>query len=335
MRDRVATKNIIEIKGLVKKFGDFTAVNNISFDIKEGEVFGLLGPNGAGKTTTLNMLLTLLVPTSGKIIVDGMELSKNHEKCKQLIGFMTQETTVEADLTARQNLDLFLHLYHVPEAEIPDRIELALKEADLGKFGDMKAGTFSGGMQRRLGLVRAMIQEPKILVLDEPTTGLDIQNRSTMWARIKELNKRGTTVIITTQYLEEADELCSRIGIIDHGKIMALGTPSEIKSKISGDGKVLEIISRKEDVAKILSLLKSKFKISATASGENITAVLEKGKIGYFTKISAALDKEKITVLSIGLHLPTIDDVFLKLTGTAIRDTTGDMQGGRSNIRWR
>ncbi len=327
--------DIIKLENLTKRFGDLVAVNNVTFGIKEGEIFGLLGPNGAGKTTIINMLLTLLKPTSGRIVVSGLDISKNHEKVKQLMGLMTQETIVESDMTARENLMLFADLYHVPRDQVQKRIKMSLEEADLVSFADSKAGKFSGGMQRRLGLVKAMIQEPEILVLDEPTTGLDVQNRTTMWQRIKELNKKGTTILMTTQYLEEADELCDRIGIIDHGKVIALGTSSEIK-RLAGTGKLLEIIVNPEDVSKVVSLLKSRFGIVAMSRGDRITGVLEKGDDREFTKISAMLDKEKISVLSIGAHLPTLDDVFMKLTGSGMRDTTGEMQGGRgAGMRWR
>ncbi len=327
-------EHYIKISKLVKRFGDLVAVNDVDLAIEKGEIFGLLGPNGAGKTTIINMLLTLLTPTSGKIFINGMDISKNQEKAKQMMGLMTQETVVEADLTARQNLDLFAHLYHIPESQISNRVKEALDEAELQKFADVKAGTFSGGMQRRLGLVRAMIQEPPILVLDEPTTGLDVQNRNTMWGRLRNLNKEGTTILLTTQYLEEADELCDRLAIIDHGKIIALGTPSEIK-RIAGSGKVLEIIVKPDDVSHVVSFLKSKFNLIANAKGDRITAALDKSIGTEFTKISAALDREHVEVLSIGAHLPTLDDVFMKLTGTGLRDTSGEMQGGRANIRWR
>ncbi len=327
--------NAIEIRNLIKKFGDFTAVNDVSFDVKDGEIFGLLGPNGAGKTTIINMLLTLLTPTAGRITVGDMDVSKKREAAKQMMGLMTQETVVEADLTARQNLDLFAHLYHIPADQIPKRIKKALDEAELQKFADVKAGTFSGGMQRRLGLVRAMIQEPKLLLLDEPTTGLDVQNITTMWARLKDLNKEGTTILLTTQYLEEADELCDRLAIIDHGKMIALGTPSEIK-RIVGAGRMLEVIVKPEDVNRVVSLLKARFELTASVKGDRITAALDRDGESEFTKISAMLDHEKITVLSIGAHLPTLEDVFIKLTGAGMRDASGEMQGGRmTNIRWR
>ena len=326
--------DIIRIENLVKRFENLTAVDSISLGVKGGEIFGLLGPNGAGKTTIINMMLTLLIPTSGRIFIDGIDLHKNHEKTKRLMGLMTQETVIEADLTARQNLDLFARLYHIPENEINGRIKEALQEADLMQFADSKAGAFSGGMQRRLGLVKAMIQRPKILLLDEPTTGLDVQNRSTMWERIKELNKNGTTIILTTQYLEEADQLCDRLAIIDHGKVIAIGTPSEIK-KIAGSGKIFEAVVKQEETAKVVSILKSKFGISAMAKGDKVTAVLDKNSEQEFTRISATLNKEKITILSIGMHLPTLDDVFIKLTGQGMRDAVGEMRGGRMGGRWR
>ena len=303
-------------------------------EVKKGEIFGLLGPNGAGKTTPINMMLTLLTPTAGKIFVDGLDVSKNTEKVKQKMGLMTQETVVEADLTARQNLNLFAHLYHIPKEQVSGKIEEALNESELQKFADVKAGTFSGGMQRRLGLVRAMIQDPNILLLDEPTTGLDVQNRSTMWSRLKLLNKEGTTILLTTQYLEEADELCDRLAIIDHGRVIAIGTPSEIK-RIAGTGRVLEVIVKPDDVSKVVSLLKSKFGLASVAKGDKITAELDRDGESEFTKISAMLDKEGITALSIGAHLPTLDDVFMKLTGAGLRDSSGEMRGGRTNIRWR
>lgn len=323
-------KAIIEMRNLVKSFGKLVAVDNVSLDIREGEIFGLLGPNGAGKTTIINMLLTLLPPTSGKILVSGIDVQKNRHKVKQLMGLMTQETIVEADLTARQNLVLFAKLYNLTSSQIRERVQKGLRDADLLEFAEAKAGTFSGGMKRRLGLVRAMIQRPKILVLDEPTTGLDVQNRSTMWNRLRELNKSGTTIILTTQYLDEADELCDRIAIIDHGKIIALGTPSEIRGK-TGGGEVLDITVKSEQAQKVVSLLKSKFNIIASSKGDRIVALLDKKHELQFTKISEMLDKEKIEVIARGIHPPALDDVFIKLTGLKLRDVPGRMRGGQAD----
>ncbi|MCL5430011.1 MAG: ATP-binding cassette domain-containing protein [Candidatus Marsarchaeota archaeon] len=321
-------KSIIKVERLVKKFGDFTAVNNIDLDIKEGEIFGLLGPNGAGKTTTINVLLSLLKPTSGKVTINGLDVSKHPEEVKQMIGLMTQETVVEGDLTGTQNLMLFAELYHIDKVKREKAVKTALEESDLMNFANAQAGTYSGGMQRRLGLVKAMLHEPKILILDEPTTGLDVQNRVTMWKRIKELNANGTTILMTTQYLEEADELCSRIAIIDHGKIAAQGTPSELK-KLASDGDILEVVTKMDEIPKLLNLLKTKFHIIGTSTGENVTAPLGKDARKQFVRISEAIEKEDITIFSIGMHLPTIDDVFIKLTGSTMRDTLGEKTTGR------
>ena len=191
--------NIIEIKNLIKAFGSFTAVDNVNLNIERGKIFGLLGPNGAGKTTTISLVLGILKPTSGSIIIDGLDNIKDNALVKEKIGFMTQETIVDSDLTAYENLKIAGRLYHLRGEILESAIKNALKEADLEAFANKKAGSFSGGMKRRLYLVKSMIHSPKILILDEPTTGLDVQNRVEMWKRIDDLNKRGVTVILTTQ----------------------------------------------------------------------------------------------------------------------------------------
>lgn len=285
-------------------------------------MFGLLGPNGAGKTTIINVILGIMKQTSGSIRINGLDNLKRNEEVKSLIGMMTQETVVENELTARENLELFARLYHVDNNKIPGRIEEALEEADLVKFGNVRAGTFSGGMQRRLELVKSMIHDPQILILDEPTTGLDVQNRTQLWKRIKELNKRGITIILTTQYLEEADALCDRIAIIDHGKIKAIGTVSELKALV-GTGNVLEIVAKPDDISDIVRLLK-KHDVDAVVKVDKITASLGRDSSKNFTKIANAIEGEKIQVLAISAHLPTLDDVFIKLTGSQIRDSTGE-----------
>ena len=312
----------IVIKKLVKKFGDFTALAGLDLDVKQGELFGLLGPNGAGKTTTINIIMGLLSLTSGVVHINGLDISQNPEKIKNMIGVMTQETIVETELTGKDNLRLFADLYHVPESEIEDRVKESLAEADLTSFGDTRAGTFSGGMQRRLALVRCMIHDPKILILDEPTTGLDVQNRVSMWGRIRKLNEQGVTIILTTQYLEEADALCERIAIIDHGKIKAVGTPSELK-KMVGTGNILEVVTHKEDIPKASRVLKEEFKLEPIVKVDRINAEIERDSFKTMSKINERLRKEKVEVLAIGLHLPTLDDVFIKLTGSSFRDSTG------------
>ncbi len=312
---------IVELNHVVKKYNEFKAVDDISFYVDKGEIFGLLGPNGAGKTTTISMILGITPVTSGRILVNGVDVSKDPTKVKRLIGFMTQETVVDADLTARENLEIFADLYHIEGNKRNDAIKKALEEAELTEFADKKAGTFSGGMQRRLNLVRSMIHEPPIIILDEPTTGLDVYNRIHMWNHIRTIRKKGTTVIMTTQYLEEADELCDRIAIIDHGKIKAIGTPSELK-RIVSQGNLLEITVPINDVEKMKNILK-RLNIEANIENDRIRASLPKGQAKLLTKIIEMAEKEHIELASIGMHLPTLDDVFIKLTGSALRDATG------------
>ncbi len=317
-------EHILRIKDIVKKFGDFTAVDSISLDIKKGEIFGILGPNGAGKTTTINMILGLLKPTSGSITINGIDIAKHGNDVKKMMGLMTQETVVDGDLTARDNLEIFAKLYHVPDSKIPGKVKEALAESELTEFADKKAGTFSGGMQRRLALVKSMIQDPMLLILDEPTTGLDIQNRVSMWGHIKGLIKIGVTIILTTQYLEEADALCDRIAIIDHGKIKAIGTASELKRMV-GTGRVLEIVLESEVQAQsAASLLKSRFKINPIVKGDRLDAIIEKWDPKMLPEMLSLLEKKKLIVSSVNVHFPTLDDVFIKLTGSGMRDSASN-----------
>lgn len=311
----------VDIKNIKKTFGTFQAVKGISFSIKKGEIFGILGPNGAGKTTTLNMVLGLLKPTSGSITIEGYDNVKESLKVKQMIGFMTQETVVDGYISARDNLNIFAKLYHVPENEIEMRVNKALDDANLKEFAEKPAGTFSGGMQRRLNLVKSMLQEPKILILDEPTTGLDVQSRFGMWESIKKLNEKGITVILTTQYLEESDALCDRIAIIDHGEIKAIGTASELKRMVS-QGNILEITLKPEDIEKAKKIISSKFKLELVLEGDKIRSTIDKDAMEISIKVAQQLEKEKINVLAYSVHLPTMDDVFIKLTGASFRDST-------------
>lgn len=311
---------IIELHDVIKRFGDFTAVDNISMNIKDGEIYGILGPNGAGKTTIINMILGLLDATKGSISINNLDIKKNKSKIKRMIGFMTQETVVDRDLTAKDNLRIIAELYHLSNKEVEKRVDFALRESELTQFSDVKAGTFSMGMQRRLNLVKSMMHSPKILILDEPTTGLDVQNRLNMWKRIRYLNKKNITIILTTQYLEEADALCDNISIIDHGKIVASGTPSELK-KMVGSGDVLEISARIKDIEVIRKILKTKFGLESETASDKITVLIKKNANKTLSKVVEELERKKINVMSIGIHLPTLDDAFIKFTGSTLRDS--------------
>lgn len=325
---------IVEIENLVKKFDNLTAVNGINLRIKRGEIFGLLGPNGAGKSTTINMILGLLEPTSGRVLVNGIDMQKSPYKARNEIGIVTQETVVEPELTAEQNLMIFGKLYHIPASELPKDIDFALELADLVSFRKAYAGTFSGGMKRRLETVKSLMHAPQLLLLDEPTTGLDVQNRAKIWNLLRDINKKqNVTILLTTQYLEEADQLCDRIGIIDHGKLIALGTTAELRQKI-GMSSVIEISADKDELQKVAAVFKKvglepkilTNKVIAPGGG-NATKKIE--------MLLQALAASKIQIHNISMHEPTIDDVFLKLTGSEVRDTTGEFTGGRGGMMGR
>ncbi len=322
----------IKIEHVVKKFGDFVAVNDVSLSIKRGEIFGLLGPNGAGKTTLINMMLGLLEITSGKIYINGLDVSKDIETIRKSIGLVTQETVVEGELTAAQNLRLFARLYHVPEDKIEEKVDEMLRLASLENFKNFYAGAFSGGMQRRLALVKALIHDPQILILDEPTVGLDVQNRTELWNLLRKINKeRGVTILLTTQYLEEADALCNRISIIDHGRIVGMGTPTQLKQSI-GMGMLIEVAAEREYLDEIAKIIKKELGGTPQISGDKVS-------IAYSGSVPAAMDKvlkrvnaEKIKIEGISVHQPTLDDVFLKLTGTSLRDAASENAPSRREL---
>jgi ABC-2 type transport system ATP-binding protein len=224
--------NIIEVKDLVKKFGDFTAVDNVSFSVKQGEIFAFLGPNGAGKSTTIKMLTTLLHPTSGSIVLNGSDPAKDPLGVRKSFGIVFQDPSLDDELTAEENMEFHGVLYGVPKKLRRERIEHLLKFVDLFDRKDSLVKEFSGGMKRRLEIARGLLHHPRVMFLDEPTLGLDPQTRNHMWSYLQELNKsEGITVFFTTHYMEEADRVAQRIAIIDHGKIIASGTSAELKSK--------------------------------------------------------------------------------------------------------
>lgn len=324
----------IDINNLVKKFGDLTAVNDVSLKIKKGEIFGLLGPNGAGKSTIINMLLGLIPPTSGKVLVNGVDMQKEPNKARGEIGIVTQETVVEPELTAEQNLMIFGKLYHIPESELQEKIDFALNLSDLNSFRNAYAGTFSGGMKRRLETAKGLMHTPTVLLLDEPTTGLDIQNRTKIWGLLRQINKdQNVTILMTTQYLEEAEQLCNRIGIIDHGKLIALGTLDELKQKI-GTSTIIEVSAEKENLQKVAVVFK-KMGLEPQILGNKVIAPGGSKAVEKVEKLIRALNASGVSIHNISMHEPTIDDVFLKLTGSAVRDKEGEYTGGRGGMMMR
>ncbi|GGA70666.1 daunorubicin resistance protein DrrA family ABC transporter ATP-binding protein [Edaphobacter acidisoli] len=227
---------MIHVSDLTKKFGDFTAVDSISFDVAEGEIFAFLGPNGAGKTTTIKMLTTLLRPTSGKLEVNGIDPTLKQNEARKLFGVVFQDPSLDGDLTAAENMELHGVFYHVPKKLRLERTEMLLRQFELWDRRKDRVKTFSGGMKRRLEIARGLLHTPKIIFLDEPTLGLDPQTRNQLWTHVKHLNQtERTTVFLTTHYMDEADRVAHRIAVIDHGHIVALGTPQQLKEQTSTD----------------------------------------------------------------------------------------------------
>jgi ABC-2 type transport system ATP-binding protein len=223
---------MIRVQGLVKKFGDFTAVDNVSFDVAKGEIFAFLGPNGAGKTTTIKMLTTLLAPTSGTLEIDGLDPAEKQHEVRKRFGIVFQDPSLDQDLTAAENMDLHGALYHVPRKIRRERTETLMRLFELWDRKNSLVKTFSGGMKRRLEIARGFLHTPKILFLDEPTLGLDPQSRNQLWTHVKNLNQsEGVTVFLTTHYMDEADRVAQRIAVIDHGRIVATGSPTELKAQ--------------------------------------------------------------------------------------------------------
>jgi len=322
----------IILENVTKKFGDFVAVNNIRLKIKKGEFFGLLGPNGAGKTTTINMIMGLLDPTSGRIIIEGMDTRKDIQKIRQMIGFVSQETIVETELTAMENIRLFGRLYHVPEDVIEQRGRELLKLVELEKFSDTYAGMMSGGMQRRLAVAKALIHDPKILVLDEPTSGLDVQNRVNFWNLLEKINKeKKITILLTTQYLEEADRLCQRVAIIDHGKVVAIGTPSELKKSIS-KGSLLEVSADESNLKKAYEFAKKFFNQEPKLQGDRFSVAIDGDALDIMNRFVREVESKGIEIISVSLHQPTLDDVFIKYTGSSLRDNVSNDTVSRSAL---
>jgi ABC-2 type transport system ATP-binding protein len=307
----------IEVEGLIREFkGGVRAVDGIDLEVQPGEIYGFLGPNGAGKSTTVLMLTTLLPPTAGVARVAGYDIAREGGKVRANIGAALQEAALDPLLTGREHMRLQTALQGLPKAERVERSTELLERVGLTDAADRKVGGYSGGMKRRLDLALALVHQPRILFLDEPTTGLDPQSRSDLWEEVARLaRERGVTVFLTTQYLEEADVLADRVAIIDHGRIVASGTPDELKAEVGRPS--VEVrpadIGDRDRVAGVLS----RFGTEATAPPGAAAARLD-GGARQLAEVVRALDAEGIAVSHIELHAPTLDDVFLARTGRKI-----------------
>jgi len=303
---------IIKVENLVKKFGELAAVNDISFSVAPGEIFGFLGPNGAGKTTTINILCTLSKPTSGRAFIDGLDVVRQQSQVRRLIGLVFQDPSLDERLSGLQNLRFHTMVYGVPASVREQRIEQMLKIIELWDKRNSKVHTYSGGMKRRLELARGLLHYPKVLFLDEPTLGLDPQTRSHMWEYILELRQReGTTIFLTTHYMDEADK-ADRIAIIDHGELVAMDTPERLKRIVGKD-----IVSVKtDDNDRAAEEIKLRYQIEARRDSNGLTFEVANGEEFLPTFIKEFDTK----ILGVSLHRPSLDDVFLKLTGREIRE---------------
>lgn len=303
----------VEARGLVKKFGNVTALDGIDLLVPRGQVVGLLGPNGSGKTTTVRILATLLKATSGTAKVAGFDVASQANEVRKSIGLTGQYAAVDEFLTGRENLVMFGGLYHLDKKYVASRADELLEKFDLTGAAHRPAKTYSGGMRRRLDLAASLIAKPGILFLDEPTTGLDPRSRIGLWSVITELIAEGATVLLTTQYLDEADQLADDIVVIDHGKVIAHGTSSQLKDQIGGDRLEITLHNETQSTSAV-SALATIVSGEASVDGTHYSAPISGGSPVLIEAVRA-LDSQHIGVADIGLRRPTLDDVFLALTG--------------------
>jgi len=310
----------IAVENIVKRYGDFEAVKGVSFSVADGEIFGLLGPNGAGKSTLIRMMTTLIPVTSGKALVGGYDVSKRSDAVRRMIGVIPQALTSDQDLTVEENLSIYAKLYSVPRGQREKNIADVLEAVDLTKWRTAQTKTLSGGMRRRLEIARGLVHDPRIFFLDEPTTGLDPVSRIAVWEMLNNLKKtRNLTMLLTTHYMEEADRLCDRIAIVDHGTLVALGTPVELKQSVPGSN-VVEVQFNREDpewqsrleslpnVTEVQSQSAGVYRVLTSNGSQTTTQLVE---------MAASLG-EQLTSLSV--QNTSLDDVFVHYTGRQLRD---------------
>jgi ABC-2 type transport system ATP-binding protein len=312
------TNNIISINNLTKSFKSVDVLKGIDLTVEKGTMLALLGPNGAGKTTTIRILSTLLTPDSGSVLINGFDIVKDADSVRSSIGLTGQYAAVDELLTGRENLIMMGQLYHLSKTDARKRAEELLVEFDLVDAADRIAKTYSGGMRRRLDLALSLIAAPPILFLDEPTTGLDPRSRITIWEIIKKLMAKGTTILLTTQYLDEADKLADKIAVLDHGKIIAQGTANELKAMV-GKERLEVTIDKDSDFAKAKNAISGDSK--ETDEDERKISITTEGTVADLKRVLDAMATAGVEVETFSLHKPTLDDVFLTLTGHATEAT--------------
>lgn len=312
----------IQVENIVKKYGDFEAVKGINFEVADGEIFGLLGPNGAGKSTLIRMMTTLIPVTAGKALVGGHDVAKEPNAVRRMIGVIPQALTSDQDLTVEENLIIYAKLYSVPRVEREKNIAEVLEAVDLTKWRGAQTKTLSGGMRRRLEIARGLVHNPRIFFLDEPTTGLDPVSRIAVWEMLNNLKKtRNLTMLLTTHYMEEADRLCDRIAIVDHGKLVALGTPVELKQSVPGSNVVEVQFSREdEDWKSRLARLSGVTEVESQSAG--VYRVLTSNGSQTTAQLVEMTNAMGEQLRSLMVQNTTLDDVFVHYTGRQLRDET-------------
>ena len=324
------------IENLQKRYGSVEAVKGISLQIEPGVIFGLLGPNGAGKTTTLRCLCTLAQPDSGRIEVSGVSAIDQPKLARQKLGYVAQEVALDKVLTGRELLQLQAALYHLPRQVGRDRIATVLDLLKLEEYADKKTGSYSGGLKKRLDLAAGLLHQPDVLVLDEPTAGLDIESRYTVWEFLRQIRSQGTTVLITSHYLEEIDALADRVAIIDRGQVIADGTPSELKDKVGGDRITLRIreFAPLEEAETAKSLLQSVSTVQEviinSAQGNSLNLVVAPQSDALLT-VQQVLQQAGLPTFGIAQSRPSLDDVYLAATGRTLLDAELEASGSRDS----
>lgn len=322
------------IQNLQKRYGSVEAVKDISFRIEPGEIFGLLGPNGAGKTTTLRILCTLSKPDAGLVEVSGISVVDNPRAARRRLGYVAQEVALDKVLTGRELLQLQASLYHIPSKLVKQRVDTVLNLLGLQEYADKKTGTYSGGLRKRLDLAAGLLHAPDVLVLDEPTVGLDIESRFVVWEFLRQLRELGTTVLITSHYLEEIDALADRVAIIDRGLVIASGTPSQLKDKVGGDRITLRIrefapVEEAEKAKQMLTALPFvQEAIVNSAQGNSLNLVVTP-QAEALTQIEGTMKSAGLPIFGISQSCPSLDDVYLAATGRTLMDAELAAAGSR------
>jgi ABC-2 type transport system ATP-binding protein len=316
----VSMPPILQVQNLVKKYGEFTAVNDISFDIESGEIFSLLGPNGAGKTTTISMLSTLYTPTSGDALIDGHSISRDPMAVRKIIGVVPQDIALYEELTARENLAFWGQMYGMKGKALTERIDEVLEQIGLTTKAKDRVKTYSGGMKRRVNIGVGLLHRPRLLFMDEPTVGIDPQSRRSILDSVKALNQLGMTILYTTHYMEEAQELSNRVGIIDHGRLIALGTQKELTQQVGKNETLILHINEDEDPEVLAESLKDIPGVLTASSTDSQVSLIAREAEEILAPVITRANERGIKIRSVDIREPNLEAVFLHLTGRALRD---------------